>query len=61
VTDVLMLAIVAAFFLVAGALVVGCDRILGDSENLDAEVSLDDDPGSRGVGADAAARHGVVR
>ncbi len=60
-TDVLMLAIVAAFFLLAGALVVGCDRILGDSESLDAEAALADDPGGRGVGAEAAARRGVVR
>ena len=31
-TDLVMLAIVAAFFALAGALVVGCDRILGEGD-----------------------------
>jgi hypothetical protein len=43
VTDVLMLAIVAAFFLLAGALVVGCDRILGPDAGLgDGEALVDE-------------------
>jgi hypothetical protein len=41
-TDVLMLAIVAAFFLLAGALVVGCDRILGPDASVgEAETRVD--------------------
>ncbi len=41
-TDVLMLAVVAAFFLLAGALVVGCDRILGPDASVgDAETPVD--------------------
>ena len=39
-TDVLMLAIVAAFFLLAGALVVGCDRILGPDTDLGDEEAV---------------------
>lgn len=47
-TDVLMLAIVAAFFLLAGALVVGCDRILGHDASIgDAETRVDDPRVSR--------------
>jgi len=45
VTDVLMLVIVAAFFALAGALVVACDRILGH----------DDTPGEAGGVLDAPA------
>ena len=46
-TDVLMLAIVAAFFLLAGALVVGCDRILGPDASIGETETRVDDP--RGV------------
>ena len=44
VTDLLMLAIVAAFFLLAGALVVGCDRILGNESGLDDDEARADEP-----------------
>jgi len=44
VTDVLMLAIVAAFFVLAGALVVGCDRILGHDDGIGAGDAFADEP-----------------
>ena len=46
VTDVLMLAIVAAFFVLAGALVVGCDRILGHDDQLGDGDAFVDEPGA---------------
>lgn len=46
-TDVLMLAIVAAFFVLAGALVAGCDRILGPDASIgETETSVDDPRGA---------------
>lgn len=61
VTDVLMLSIVAAFFLLAGALVVGCDRILGYDDSLDDGEAHADEPGGRGVSDAAGGMRGVAR
>ena len=59
-TDVLMLAIVSAFFLLAGALVVGCDRVVGGDDDLGPGDAPSESDAS---GADEAtgARRGVVR